>query len=91
MRQYGLFEKHAGADGTAIWAAATSGNAAIAVVLLACMLARMWDAPKATSIWAELVEKRKLQIAEVCDGSEPSQLAPIAAAQQDISRKDIAE
>ncbi|KAI0163702.1 hypothetical protein BJ166DRAFT_553179, partial [Pestalotiopsis sp. NC0098] len=86
-----LFKNQAGADGTAIWAAATSGQAAIAVVLLTCMLARMWDAPKAVSIWVELIEKRKLQIEETCNGSEPSHLAPLAAAQQTITRNEISE
>ncbi|KAI8631558.1 hypothetical protein F5Y19DRAFT_473230 [Xylariaceae sp. FL1651] len=37
---YGMFANQAGFDGTSIWAAATSGNGAIAVHLLACMLAR---------------------------------------------------
>jgi len=87
----GMFASQAGADGTAIWAAATSGKTAIAVVLLACMLARMWDPPKATSIWVELVEKRRQQISHLCDGSEASHFAPLAAVQQDISRKDLAE
>ncbi|MCJ1393488.1 hypothetical protein MMC18_006363 [Xylographa bjoerkii] len=40
-----------GADGTSIWAAATSGKGAVAVHLLACMLARIWPGPEATSIW----------------------------------------
>ncbi|KAI1367472.1 hypothetical protein F5Y08DRAFT_336708 [Xylaria arbuscula] len=87
----GLFEKHAGADGTAIWAAATSGKPAIAVVFLAFMLARLWDAPKAISIWSELIEKRKSQITETCDGTEPSHIAPLAAAQQELTRRDLAE
>lgn len=34
----GIFADYTGADGTSIWAAATSGNSAIAVHLLACML-----------------------------------------------------
>ncbi|KAK8007886.1 chitin synthase I [Apiospora arundinis] len=51
----------------------------------------MWDAPKATSIWSELVDKRKEQIAITCDGSEPSHVAPIAAAQQDFTRREFGE
>ncbi|KAK6850312.1 hypothetical protein PG995_014145 [Apiospora arundinis] len=88
---HGPFQDHSGPDGTAIWAAACSGKSAIAIVLLACMLARMWDAPKATSIWSELVDKRKEQIAITCDGSEPSHVAPIAAAQQDFTRRELGE
>ncbi|KAH8878795.1 hypothetical protein GQ53DRAFT_789682 [Thozetella sp. PMI_491] len=90
-RQHGLFQSRVGADGTTIWAAATSGKTAIAMNLLACMLARLWPASKATSIWSELVKVRKEKIAETCDGSEPSHMAAIAASQQDISRKELAE
>ncbi|KAF2963145.1 hypothetical protein GQX73_g10435 [Xylaria multiplex] len=90
-KQFGPFKDHAGADATVLWAAAVSGKTAIAVALLACMLARLWDAPKATSIWYELVQKRKEQIQETCDGSELSHQALIAASRQDITRKDLAE
>jgi hypothetical protein len=34
----GIFSEFTGADGTSIWAAATSGSGAISVHLLACML-----------------------------------------------------
>src|SRR3569833_293742 len=63
---------------------------AIAVVLLACMLTRMWDGPKATAILVELVEKRKAQIAGLCDSSNLSHHALLAAAQQDITRRELA-
>lgn len=58
----GPFESYVGVDGTAMWAAATSGVPAIAVYLLACMLARAWDAREAVSIWVELVEQRRKDI-----------------------------
>ncbi|KAI1816613.1 hypothetical protein GGS20DRAFT_199952 [Poronia punctata] len=90
-RRPGCFERHAGADGTAIWAAATSGKSAIAIVLLACMLARLWDSPKATAIWVELVEGRQRQIIETYDKDEPSHLSLKRAADQKISRKELAE
>ena len=61
--KYGLFASQVGADGTTIWAAATSGSSAIAVHLLACMLARIWDSPKAISIWMELIAVRKQTLA----------------------------
>jgi hypothetical protein len=57
--QHGLFANEVGADGTAIWAAATSGDSAIAVHLLGCMLSRMWDPPEAISIWMQLIAERK--------------------------------
>ncbi|KAF2681915.1 hypothetical protein K458DRAFT_371176 [Lentithecium fluviatile CBS 122367] len=61
--QHGLFANEVGADGTAIWAAATSGDSAIAVHLLGCMLSRMWDAPEAISIWMQLIAERKQTLA----------------------------
>ena len=49
-RSDGPFAEYVGADGTTIWAAATSAqmisgkHASLAMHLLACMLARAWDA-----------------------------------------------
>ncbi len=62
--EHGVFADHVGADGTTIWAAATSGTSALAVHLLACMLARIWQGPEATSIWVEIVEGRKQRLSE---------------------------
>ncbi|KAF7589905.1 hypothetical protein BBP40_003523 [Aspergillus hancockii] len=86
----GLFENMVGADGTSIWAAATSGSNAIAMHLLACMLARMWRSDEATSIWVELVEKRKQIIREGCEAIEPRNWASLLASQQEISRTELA-
>ena len=47
---YGVFANQIGADGTSIWAAATSSHSAIKLHLLACMLARIWEGPEAISI-----------------------------------------
>lgn len=47
---HGPFGDYVGADGTSIWAAATSGPDALAVHLLACLLARVWSGPEATAI-----------------------------------------
>jgi hypothetical protein len=88
---HGLFERHIGPDGTAIWAAATSGKTALAICLLASLLARLWSGPEAISIRVELVAERKRQIKETCDGTETSHLAPIHAAMQGITRKELAE
>jgi hypothetical protein len=60
--QHGLFANEVGADGTAVWAAATSGESAIAVHLLGCMLSRMWDPPEAISIWMQLITERKKEL-----------------------------
>lgn len=87
----GFFYKQVGIDGTSIWAAATSGKTAIAVILLACMLARIWPGPEAISIWYELVLARKAEITKGYDGSEATHVAPLQAAMEQISRKDLAE
>ncbi|RFU28622.1 hypothetical protein B7463_g7722, partial [Scytalidium lignicola] len=89
-RSHGIFERQVGADGTSIWAAATSGSSAIAVHLLACMLARIWTADKATSVWVEIVEQRKAAIRRTCDGSESHHWSTLLAAEQEISRKELA-
>lgn len=55
----GPFIDNVGADGTSIWAAATSGRGALAVHLLACILARAWSSSEAISIWSEIIAARK--------------------------------
>ncbi|ELR07128.1 hypothetical protein GMDG_02397 [Pseudogymnoascus destructans 20631-21] len=57
---HGFFHGQAGVGASSIWTAATSGEAAIRVHLLACMLARIWNGPEAISIWVEIIEGRKL-------------------------------
>lgn len=47
----------AGPDSPSLWAAVTSGEAAVSVHLLACMLARIFPDTVTTSIWVETVEK----------------------------------
>lgn len=87
----GLFSKQIGADSTSIWAAVTSGDGAIAVHLLACMLARMFTAEEATSIWDELVRAQKQWIQkQITDATFPHKYdASLLAAQQDILRADL--
>ncbi|KAL8671653.1 MAG: hypothetical protein Q9168_003859 [Polycauliona sp. 1 TL-2023] len=86
----GPFAQHSGLDGTSIYAAATSGSSAIAVHLLACLLARTWSSPEAIAIWVELVAERKKDINENTDASQIQGLAARVAAQQEISRADLA-
>ncbi len=57
-----IFSRKMGFDGTAIWAAATSGPEAICIQLLGCVLARFWSAPEAISIWSEVIEERKKEL-----------------------------
>lgn len=87
-----IFAAHAGVDGTSIWAAATSSSTALHVQLLACMLARVWNPPEAISIWVELVQERKKDIASRYDGGEELHFSTVAAAaQSEISRASLAE
>jgi len=90
IKEDGFWGDFIGADGTTIWAAATSGKGAIAVHLLACMLARIWTGPQATSIWAELVTERKKDLAQL-DCNESVYLSSLAAAQVVLDRSQLRE
>jgi hypothetical protein len=74
-----MFSDWVGVDGTSIWAAATSGLSAISVHLLACMIARMFTGSESTSIWHELVEKRKDQLLKSIDGVSADDSERVAA------------
>lgn len=84
----GVFEHQVGADGTTIWAAATSGPSAIAAHLLACMLARIWPPEESTSLWVEIVLERQKEI-EATGASQT--LMTRYAAQQHVSRQELAK
>ncbi|KAI0551917.1 hypothetical protein F4679DRAFT_581981 [Xylaria curta] len=91
-----LFGAYAGVDATSIWAAATSAGdkmpSAIHVHLLACMLASIFDAAEATSIWVELVEERRKTIAASWERGENMPFSMAAAAvQQGIPRTELAK
>ncbi|KAL3487237.1 hypothetical protein BJX62DRAFT_246128 [Aspergillus germanicus] len=85
-----IFAAQAGLDGTNIWAAATSGQGALAVHLLACMLARIWKGPEAISLWVELVERRKAEIHNNYNNCNATETAAIMAAQQIFGREQLA-
>ncbi|MCJ1247754.1 hypothetical protein MMC30_004969 [Trapelia coarctata] len=88
-RKDGPFEKFVGADGTSIWAAATSGPTSVSVHLLACMLARAWDAREAVAIWAELVAERKRELEAVLRTGSAISQSSLLASRQEISRKEL--
>ena len=88
--KHGPFESFVGADGTAMWAAATSGVPALGVYLLACLLARAWDAKEAISIWVELVEHRRRIIQEEFRSNHAVSESSLNSVRQDISRDDLA-
>ncbi|KAK0643273.1 hypothetical protein B0T16DRAFT_459439 [Cercophora newfieldiana] len=91
-RSNGLFDSVVGIDGAGIWAAATSSITAIQVQLLACLLARAWDASEATSIWVELVSERKKEIAAGVESGIGLPFSTYAAAAKlDMPRAQLAE
>ncbi|KAL6801228.1 hypothetical protein GGI42DRAFT_325954 [Trichoderma sp. SZMC 28013] len=90
-KNLGFFSKHAGIDGTSIWAGATSGTTAIQVHLLACLLARMWSGAEATAIWVELLHSRRVAIQAEFERSGTMDLRILAASRQQIDRAQLAE
>ena len=88
--QHGPFEPYVGADGTTLWAAATSGIPALGVYLLSCLLARAWDAKTATAIWVELVAARKNEIKQGLQNNNNISTSSVVGACQDITRNDLA-
>ena len=90
LQKHGPFRAFVGADGTAMWAAATSGISALGMYLLASLLARAWDAKEACSIWVELVKGRQEDIQDSCERNCLVSDLSILAARQDISRHDLA-
>ncbi|KAI1743886.1 hypothetical protein F4680DRAFT_444581 [Xylaria scruposa] len=86
---HGAFADIIGADATTLWAAATSGRPAIQCHLLACLLARIWEPSEATSIWVEIVSRRKLSLeSKLAEEGELEQEVHLAVA-SDISRSDL--
>jgi hypothetical protein len=85
-----IFGAQMGADGTNIWAGATSGSGALAVHLLSCLLARIWKSHEAISLWVELVEKRKQEIMSSFNSGSATEAASVMAAQQMITREQLA-
>ncbi|KAM5342141.1 hypothetical protein ACJ41O_015172 [Fusarium nematophilum] len=83
----GPFRSFIGADCTSIWAAATSGNPAICVLLLTCMLANAFDAKTAVSIWSELIDQRKRNIQQ--ESNEMANPYTRLAAELDFTRSEL--
>ena len=55
------------------------------------MLARMWSGAEATSLWVELVQSRKREIQTMYNQGDPMNYQAFAAAQQELSRKQLAD
>ena len=90
-KSHGFFASAVGADITTLWAAATSGNAAIACHPLACMLARIWEPPEATSVWDEIVLSRKEEVKQKLSDEGEVEQELLMAASQTFLRSDLAE
>ena len=90
-QSWGFFADQSGADGTTIWASATSGPESIPTHLLACLLARVWDPPEAISIWEEIVRRRRGIILDDFDKSNIADMRDVWAAKHPLSRDRLAE
>lgn len=86
---HGAFAELIGADATTLWAAATSGWTSIQCHLLACLLARIWDSPEATSIWVEIVAARKEELKKQLAEQGELQQEVLCVVDEDISRTDL--
>lgn len=86
----GPFADYVGADGTSIWAAATSGRGAMAAHLLACLLARVWSGPEAISIWSEIVATRK-HLLQTRIQEQQFHIGAVTACQIEIGREKLSE
>lgn len=87
-KSYSFFAEHVGADGTSLWAAATSGQSTITIHLLACMLARIWKPSEAISLWSELVAARKCKLEQLLRNDE-FQLSDVTTARIEITRDQL--
>lgn len=86
---HGPFSGMIGADATTLWAAATSGWPAIQCHLLACMLARIWDPAEATSIWVEIVTRRKSELESRLEEEGELDQDMLLTLTEEISRSDL--
>ncbi|KAK8074308.1 hypothetical protein PG994_005207 [Apiospora phragmitis] len=87
---HGPFKDYVGVDGTSIWAAATSGSAAIAAHLLACFIATCWAADEATAIWMELVAERKRRIQTKAATAEYFDLSDTLSTKLELDKAQLA-
>lgn len=90
--KHGIFSYISGTDASSVWAAATSGENAILVHLLACMVAAMFDAPQAVALWTELIDRRKAELEKTNDSALDygKAIASAMAAKQQFTRDELA-
>ncbi|OTB17813.1 hypothetical protein K445DRAFT_328907 [Daldinia sp. EC12] len=90
--RHGIFSHFVGTDSSSVWAAATSGLNAIAVHLLACMIANIFQQAQAVALWLELIEKRKYAVKQTIT-AEPNSIKAVSkefAVKQVFSREELA-
>ncbi|KAK2591430.1 hypothetical protein QQS21_010870 [Conoideocrella luteorostrata] len=90
--RHGIFSRFTGVDAAGLWAAATSGPNAIAVHLLACLIAGIFNSSQSVALWYELIATRKSEILEiVAMEDDPFKVFTLkVAARQDFTREDLA-
>ncbi|CAJ2503569.1 Uu.00g109630.m01.CDS01 [Anthostomella pinea] len=88
--EYGPIRDYVGVDGTSIWAAATSGSAAIAAHLLACLIACCWRADEATAIWLEIVSERKRRLEEKTSSADYFDLTEAISSKLTLEKDQLA-
>ena len=88
---HGPFADYIGADATSIWAAATSGKGALALHLLACLLARVWPANEAVSIWMQLVKQQRILLQEQIDSGTIFHEGSFNASRTEITRPQLTQ
>lgn len=86
---HGPFSEIIGADATTLWAAATSGRRSLQCHLWACFLARMWESTEATSIWVEIISRRRKELREQLEADGELDNEVLLAATSDYVRSDI--
>ncbi|KAI0138108.1 hypothetical protein F4776DRAFT_654478 [Hypoxylon sp. NC0597] len=86
---HGAFAGMIGADATTLWAAATSGRPALQCHLLACLLARIWEPAEATSIWVEIVSRRKDELKLKLAEEEELGQDVLRAVVEEVLRSDL--
>ncbi|KAI1474275.1 hypothetical protein F4774DRAFT_342192 [Daldinia eschscholtzii] len=90
--RHGIFSHFIGADSSSVWAAATSGLNAIAVHLLACMIANIFEQAQAVALWLELIEKQKCAVKQtIATETDPMKaVSKEFAVKQVFSREELA-
>lgn len=86
---HGPFAEMIGVDATTLWAAATSGRYSIQCHLLACLIARIWEPAESTSIWVEIVSRRKEELKMKLDEEGEHSVDVACILTEELPRSDL--